>query len=65
MKDPNVSSYMEYWEGRATKAEADRARLRAALERIAYKRPPGECKNKLVEFMERQAVDALRGFPDD
>lgn len=36
VRNPNVSSYMEHWEGRATKAEAENAALRekvAALEK--------------------------------
>jgi len=35
IRNPNVSSYMDEWEGRTIKAEAERDRLRAALERIA------------------------------
>lgn len=36
VRNPNVASYMEHWEGRATKAEAENAALRekvAALEK--------------------------------
>ena len=32
VRNPNVASYMEHWEGRATKAETERDALRAALE---------------------------------
>lgn len=34
-------------------------KLAAALERIAWMRPPGPTKNKMIEAMERIALDAL------
>lgn len=34
VRNPSVSEYMEHWEGRTLRAEADRDRLRAALERV-------------------------------
>lgn len=34
-RNPNVASYMEHWEGRATKAEQERDALQAQAERLA------------------------------
>ena len=39
VRNPNVKSYMEHWEARAEKAEAENARLREALEKIAKNSP--------------------------
>lgn len=34
VRNPNVASYIEHWEGRATKAEAENAKLKKALDQL-------------------------------
>ena len=43
IRNPSVSEYMRHWEGRATKAEADRDSFARALHEIAEEWAGAEC----------------------
>jgi hypothetical protein len=58
--DDPVEPYLELAK-KALTATARVAELEGALKRIAFLRPPGPTKNKLIEEMERIAIDARAG----
>ena len=68
IRNPNVASYMEHWEGRATKAEAENAQLRQQIEGLS--RPVSDEEWKAIpklmssltgrrSYSSRDEVDAL------
>ena len=63
IRNPNVASYMEHWEGRATKAEAEVDRLRAALKFYADRNHYGHFG--LLKDDGKVAREALAGEKHD